>query len=410
MDLRETAEDAAFREEARTWLEENCPRQLRNLDVPEGSDRHLEIRKTWEKELAAARWIGISWPPSYGGRGGTLSQYLIFAEEHARVGAPPRLSFFGEGLLGPTILAVGEDWQRERFLPEITSANVWWCQGFSEPDAGSDLAACKTRAERQGDQWVITGQKIWTSLAQHADNMFLLARTDPAAPPHRGLSYLLVPMRQTAITVQPIRQLTGSSEFSEVFLDGAEAPLAWVVGGLHQGWKTAMTTLAYERSIAVTNALIRFRGEYAGLVELLRAQGLLGDHRVRDRLMQLYAGLQVMGIGNLRLLSELAAGNKPGPAASRAKLYWSEWHRGFTEAAIDMLGPYGMLNADPLAPGEGGWQRLFLQARSETIYAGTSEIQRNVIAEQLLGLPKDPTPVQVESRQAVGAAVERSIT
>jgi len=408
MDLRENPGDAAFREEARTWLEEHCPPEWRNLDIAEGSDQHLEVRRSWEKKLAAANWIGISWPEKYGGRGGTLSHYLIFAEEHARVGAPSRLSFFGEGLLGPTILAVGEDWQRERFLPEITSSSVWWCQGFSEPDAGSDLAGCRTRAERDGDQWVITGQKIWTSLAEHADHMFLLARTDPAAASHRGLSYLLVPMRQPAITVRPIRQLTGSSEFSEVFLDGAQAPLAWVVGGLHQGWKTAMTTLGYERSIAVTNNLIRFRSEYASLVEFLRAEERLTDRRVRDRLMQLYSGLRVMGIGNLRLLSELAAGGKPGPASSRAKLFWSEWHRDFTEAVVDLLGAYGMLSDDRLAPGGGGWQRLFLQSRSETIYAGTSEIQRNVIAEQLLGLPKEPLPTQVEARQATPAAIERS--
>ncbi|MGH9051787.1 MAG: acyl-CoA dehydrogenase family protein [Acidimicrobiia bacterium] len=389
MDLRDTATQAAFREEARTWLEEHLPGELRGLAMQEASVSMLAERAAWEKELAAGNWIGIYWPVEYGGRGATLAEQIIFVEEYARAQAPPRLSFFGEGLLGPTLLVFGTEEQKSRFLPAITSADEYWCQGYSEPNAGSDLASLRTKAVREGEDWVITGQKIWTTMGHKADFMFLLARTDPAATKHQGISYLLMPMHQAGVEVRLIRQLTGSAEFNEVFLDGARAPAGWLVGQSGQGWTVALATLAFERSTAALSQTIRFEGEFDRLLEHLRSievdgSPLTSQPLVRQQLGSLYAGLRVMRYNNYRLITELLArGGAPGPQSSLSKVVWSEWHRRFAEAAVGLLGPYGMLAGEE-------WQSLFLEARAETIYAGTSEIQRNIIGELVLGLPKEP--------------------
>jgi alkylation response protein AidB-like acyl-CoA dehydrogenase len=389
VDLRDTAAQAAFREEARTWLEEHLPGELRGLAMREASVSMLAERAAWEKELAAGNWIGIYWPAEYGGRGATLAEQIIFVEEYARAQAPPRLSFFGEGLLGPTLLVFGSEELKRRFLPAITSADEYWCQGYSEPNAGSDLASLRTRAVREGEEWVITGQKIWTTMGHKADFMFLLARTDPAASRHQGISYLLMPMHQDGVELRLIRQMTGSSEFNEVFLDGARAPAGWLVGQPGQGWTVALATLAFERSTAALSQTIRFEGEFDRLLEHLRGievdgTPLTSQPLVRQQLGSLYAGLRVMRYNNYRLITELlASGGAPGPQSSFSKVVWSEWHRRFAETAVGLLGPYGMLEGEE-------WPSLFLEARAETIYAGTSEIQRNIIGELVLGLPREP--------------------
>ncbi|MDP8957879.1 MAG: acyl-CoA dehydrogenase family protein [Actinomycetota bacterium] len=399
MDLRDTARQGAFREEARAWLEENLPPDWRDWTIPEASVERLEERAEWERRLAGEGWIGIYWPKEYGGRGATLSEQIIFIEEYAKVGAPPRLSFFGEGLLGPTLLVFGSEQQKRRFLPGITGAREYWCQGYSEPNAGSDLAAQQTKAVRDGDEWVITGQKIWTTMGHRADYMFLLARTDAGAPKHKGISYLLMPMRQQGVEVRPIKQMTGSSEFNEVFLDGARTQSSWLVGAPNQGWMVALATLGFERSTAALSQTILFEKQLARLIQRLRTiqvdGGPLSDHpAVRQHVMRLYGRLRVMRFNNYRLVTELlSTGGVPGPQSSLSKVVWSEWHRDFARSAVDLLGPYGMLLGDDWSPDEGEWERAFLESRAETVYAGTSEIQRNVIGEMVLGLPKEPRVV-----------------
>ncbi|MFQ5947774.1 MAG: acyl-CoA dehydrogenase family protein [Acidimicrobiia bacterium] len=392
MDLSDTPQQATFRREARAWLDENLPTEWRGLDALEASADMLDVRLEWEKKLAAGNWIGLSWPQEYGGRGASLAETVVFAEEYARAEAPARLSYFGEGLVGPTLLFFGTDEQKRRFLPAITSASEFWCQGYSEPDAGSDLAAVQTKAVLDGDEWIINGQKVWTTMGHHADYMFILCRTDPDAPKHRGISYLLMPMRQEGVEVRPIKQLTGTAEFSEVFLDQARAPADWVVGGVNNGWRVALATLGFERSTSVLALSIDFEREFDALVEELRKEDRpLSDPVVRDRLMRLYGRLRVLRYSNYRLVTELIGrGGSPGPQSSLTKVYWSEWHRDFGELAEDLLGPYGMLYQDGGHSHPDAWQLAFLQSRAETIYAGTSEIQRNIIGEQVLGLPREP--------------------
>lgn len=383
MNLADTPQEAAFREEARTWLEEHLPEDWRGWMVREASLDRIEERQEWERRLAEGNWIGIYWPEEYGGRGKDLATQIIFVEEYARVGAPPRLSFFGEGLLGPTLLVFGTEEQKRRFLPGITEAREYWCQGYSEPNAGSDLAGIRTTAVLEDGEWVINGQKIWTTMGHRAHHMFLLARTEPEER-HRGLSYLLMPMDQPGVELRPIRQMTGSAEFNEVFLNDARAPGDGVVGGRGQGWSVGLTTLAFERSTAALTQTIRFRQEFERLRGRLEQAGILEDPVVRQRLVDLHIRLRVMRFNNYRLITELVSrGGAPGPQSSLSKVIWSEWHRDFTEAAVDLLGPWGML-------GDEVWQDLFLESRGETIYAGTSEVQRNIIGELVLGLPKGP--------------------
>lgn len=402
MDLSDTPAAAAFREEARTWLEENCPPEWRNLTLSEASAAMLEERREWEHRLAQGNWIGIWWPAEYGGRGAGLAETIIFNQEYAEIGAPPRASFFGEGLLGPTLIVFGTEDLKQRFLPKITGAEEYWCQGYSEPNAGSDLASLSTRAVLDGDEWAISGQKIWTTMGHHADFMFLLARTDPEAPRHKGISCLLMPMRQDGVEVRPIRTMTGDSEFNEVFLDEARAPKDWVVGGVNEGWRVALTTLGFERSTAALSQTIRFQKEFEHFVNHLAKTEVGGrplseDPAVRQEAMRLYAGLRVMRMNNLRLITELlASGGAPGPQSSLSKLYWSEWHSDFGESASRLLGPYGMLYRDGDYPEGDALQEPMLVSRAETVYAGTSQIQRNIIGEMVLGLPKEPKPRDAE--------------
>ncbi|MGD9703709.1 MAG: acyl-CoA dehydrogenase family protein [Acidimicrobiia bacterium] len=384
-----TDADRAFVDELRAWLSEHLTGDFKAAGPVGGpaDDTAWEIRRAWETELAAARWLNVSWPEAYGGRGGTPRQELLFHIEHAASGAPYWVGVQGRDLFGPTLLEYGTEEQRMRFLPKIAAVEELWGQGFSEPDAGSDLAGLTTRAERDGDEWVITGQKIWTTFGHHADWLYVLCRTNPGAPRHKGISMLLVPADQPGVDVRPIRNIAGGLEFCEVFLDGARTAAEHVVGEVDGGWSVVMGTLGNERAGAtVLPFQAGFKREMHALIDLARSKGVAGDPVVRDRISRAWAGLRIMELNNDRLLSAVLAGRHPGPESSVGKLYWANWHRDFGELMVDVLG------ADALAPGSGTdlhpMVRSFLNARAETIYGGANEIQRNILGERVLGLPR----------------------
>ncbi|MGD0452973.1 MAG: acyl-CoA dehydrogenase family protein [Solirubrobacteraceae bacterium] len=384
MDLRFTAEDDAFRAEVREWLARRLRGEYAQLGGAGGPGREhegLELRKAWERELGAAGWIGLGIPPEHGGRGATLIQQVIFAEEYARAGAPGRVNHVGEHLLAPTLVAFGDDQQRARFLPGILSGEELWCQGYSEPGAGSDLAAVRTRARLVDGSWRIDGQKLWTSLAADADWCFVLARSDPGSERHHGLSYLLVPMHQAGIDVRPIVQITGTSEFSEVFFEDAETDGANVVGEPGAGWRVAMGTLGFERGVATLAQQIGFERELERVIEAARENGAIEDTEIASRIVDAWIGLRVMRYHALRTL-----GGVDPTAASVAKLLWAPWHQRLGELAIDVRGPDATLVSSPYVLSNE--QALFLYTRADTIYAGSNEIQRNIIAERMLGLPR----------------------
>jgi alkylation response protein AidB-like acyl-CoA dehydrogenase len=377
-----------FRAEVRGWLAANLTGDFTGLRGRGGPGREHEAfaeRLAWERHMAAAGWTCVGWPEEYGGRGATLEQQVAFHEEYAESGAPARVNHIGEQLVGPTLMAFGTPEQRGRFLAPIAAAEELWCQGYSEPDAGSDLAAVRTRAERDGDAWIVTGQKTWTSLAHASHWCFVLARTAPGSRRHDGLSYLLVPMDQPAVEVRPITQLTGTSEFNEVFFDRARTAASNIVGEPGEGWAVAMATLGFERGVSTLGQQVGFRRELEALMDLARRNGAAGDPLIRDRLARAWIGLEAIRGNALRMLDAVAAG-APGPEASIGKIFWATWHRGLGELAMDVRGAGGMLAAgEPyeLDP----WQRLFLFSRADTIYAGSNEIQRDIIAERVLGLP-----------------------
>jgi alkylation response protein AidB-like acyl-CoA dehydrogenase len=394
MDFADTPEEAAFREEVRTWLAEHLTGEFAALGGRGGpADEHgWDVRLAWERLLGKDRWIGLSWPEEYGGRGASFSQQVIFNEEYARANAPARISFFGEGLFAPTLLAYGTEEQKRRFLPRIQAVEELWCQGYSEPNAGSDLANVSTRAARDGDEWVVNGQKVWTTLAHRADWCFAVVRTDPGSSGHRGLSYLLIPMHQPGVEVRPLRQMTGTAEFNEVFFNDARTAADNVVGEVGDGWKVAMATLGFERGTAFLSQQLAFQRELAELIETARANGAAADPLIRQELADAYAGVQVMKYNGLRMLTDLVRRGVLGPASSIGKLYWSTWHRRLGERAMQVLGTAALTVAGaPGGPYElGEWHRIFMFSRSETIYAGSSEIQRNIIGERVLGLPREP--------------------
>jgi alkylation response protein AidB-like acyl-CoA dehydrogenase len=376
--------DEEFRCEVREWLAENVSADLRGLGGPGREHEAYDERLAFNRRLAAAGWTCLGWPIEYGGRGASLARQVIFHEEYVRAAAPARVDHLGEMLVGPTLIAFGTPEQRERFLPRIRSVAELWCQGYSEPGAGSDLAAVATRARLDGDDWVINGQKVWTSLALQADWCFVLARTEPRLERHAGLSYLLVPMRQPGVTVRPIRQLTGTSEFNEVFFDDARTRRDLVVGEVGQGWKVAMATLAFERGVATVGQQVGFQRELDGIVALARRSGVANDPVMRDKLARAFIGLSVLRSHTLRTLAEPAGATQD---ASVVKLLWSRWHRGLGELAMEVRGAAGMVaRGEPYDLDE--WQRLFLFSRADTIYGGSDEIQRNIIAERVLGLPR----------------------
>jgi alkylation response protein AidB-like acyl-CoA dehydrogenase len=389
MDLRFTPEQERFRADARAWLTDRLEgtfATVRGRGGPGDEHELFEERLAWEQELGRDGWIGLGWPAEYGGRGATLLEQVIFFEEYARAGGPGRVGIVGEGLLGPTIVHFGDDAQKHRFLPGILRGTEIWCQGYSEPDAGSDLANVQTRAERDGDEWVLHGQKVWTSLAHWAQWIFVIARTDREAPKHKGLSYLLVPMDQPGIEIRPIVQITGHSEFNETFFDGARTAAENVVGEVNGGWRVAMGTLAFERGASTLGQQLAFESELRTITALARDNGRAEDPVVRQRLADAWITLRVMRMHALRTLPLLERGIVD-PATSVHKLFWAGFHRALGELAVDVLGADALT---PAAVADDRLVRLFLYSRADTIYGGSNQIQRNVIGEQALGLPKEP--------------------
>ena len=404
MDLRDRPQDSAFRAEIRQFLADHLVGEFADLGGRGGSGDEtfgFEVRLRWEKVLAEGGWTCLGWPVAYGGRGASITEQVIFYEEYARAAAPGRVSVLGEGLLGPTLIHYGTEAQKERFLPPIREGAEMWCQGYSEPGAGSDLANVATRAELDGDEWVITGQKVWTSLAHQADWCFVVCRTDPGSRRHHGLSYLLVPMDQPGVEVRPILQLTRTSEFNEVFFDGARTDRANVVGAVGDGWKVALATLAFERGVALLGHQLGFVRELNALIVRAQESGRSRDPVIRQRLAQAHAELTIMRYNTLRSLDGIE-GPVASPQASIAKLYWGSWHRRLGELALDVLGPAAMIVG---GEGDGShgttdtyelndFQRAFLNSRAETIYGGSNQIQRNIIGERVLGLPSEPKGTQ----------------
>ena len=389
-------QDEQFRRDIREWLAGNLTGRFAALLDAGGPGREHEAhaeRLAWNRHLAAAGWTCLGWPPEHGGRGATLAQQVIFYEEYARSRAPARVGYLGEELLGPTLIAFGTPAQQRRFLQPIKAVEELWCQGYSEPGAGSDLAAVSTSARlvkgegEAGGEWVITGQKVWTSLAVEADWCFVLARTEPGSRRGAGLSYLLVPMRQRGVTVRPIRQLTGTSEFNEVFFDGARTEADLVVGEVGDGWRVARATLAIERGVATLGQQVGFERELRRLVELAKQTGASDDPLLRDRLARAWIGLEALRAHALRTLAAGPAGPGAATGPSVLKLLWSRWHQDLGELAMDVLGAPSMVARG--APYDlDDWQRLFLFSRADTIYGGSDEIQRTIIAERALGLPR----------------------
>ncbi|MDJ1138121.1 acyl-CoA dehydrogenase family protein [Streptomyces iconiensis] len=391
--------DDSFRAEVREWLHSALTGDfaaVRGLGGPGREHEAFPERLAWERHMAAAGWTCVGWPEEHGGRGASLAQQVVFHEEYARADAPARVNHIGEQLLGPTLIAFGTEAQRARFLPPIREVRELWCQGYSEPEAGSDLANVRTRARLHGGRWRVDGQKVWTSLAHESDWCFVLARTEEGSARHSGLSYLLVPLRQDGVTVRPLRQLTGTSEFNEVFFDGALADAAHVVGAPGDGWRIAMATLGFERGVSTLGQQVGFERELSRLTELAAGTGALDDPLLRERLARAWEGLELIRLGALRSLAGPEEG-AAGPGASIGKLVWATWHRELGELAMAVRGAVGLVAPEGTPGGLDEWQRLFLFSRSDTIYAGSNEIQRNVIAERVLGLPKEPvgpkTPV-----------------
>ncbi|WP_244931343.1 acyl-CoA dehydrogenase family protein [Nocardioides sp. W7] len=393
MDLTHSAADEEFRQEVRQWLEENLVGEFAEIKGRGGSGREHEAyeeRVAWNQHLAKAGWTCLGWPVEYGGRGLSLFQQVIFYEEYARADAPAGVNHLGETLLGPTLIALGTEEQKQRFLPGIVNVTELWCQGYSEPGAGSDLAAVRTRARLEGEEWVIDGQKVWTSLAHQADWCFVVARTEVGSQRHAGLSYLLVPMDQPGVEVRPILQLTGTSEFNEVFFDGARTGADLVVGAPGDGWRVAMATLGFERGVSTIGQQVGFARELDEIEAIARSNGTWDDPVIADRIAQARLGLAVMRTHALRTLSAYDSGSQ-GPEASVSKLLWARWHRDLGELAMEVRGAAGLTVAQ--APYDlDDQQTLFLFSRADTLYGGSDEIQRNIIAERVLGLPKEPRP------------------
>jgi hypothetical protein len=410
MDLIYPPEAEAFRVEVSSWLEENLPEGWGQPGYSMTPDQRASFNNEWTKKLADGGWICASWPKEYGGRGLSIMESVVLNEEFARLNAPMRADFFGDTLVGPTILKWGTEEQKQYFLPKILSGEISWCQGFSEPDSGSDLASLKTRAELDGDEWVINGQKVWTTQAQHADYVFLMARTDPELPKHKGISYLLVPMRQKGIEVRPIAQVDGSAEFNEVFFSNARCPRDNVVGGVNNGWAVAMDTLGFERGTSATTGYRRFQKELDAIIDVAKANGKINDPLVRQRLALAWSKVKIMQINGLRSLTSALTGDHATIALGATnKMFWSEFHRDTMELAMDILGMEGQVlpvHADDdddveFMPGIGARHRRsgyavsplqasFFFSRSETIWGGTAQIQRNIVGERVLGLPKEP--------------------
>ncbi len=388
MDLSFTKEEESFREEVRSWLDDNLPAEWRHRGVGgyrEDDDEDLQRR--WQRMLHDAGWLKLGWPKEAGGRGATPVMQAIYQEEMARAGAPVILGRLGVTLLAPTLLGHGTQWQKAEYIDRILSGDLVFCQGFSEPDAGSDLAGLRTRAERKDGKWVLNGQKTWSSGAHYADKSFLLARTSTDGEAHKGIGFFLVDMHQPGVEVRRIRQMTGGGEFSEIFLSGAEVDDRDLVGQPGDGWKIAMAVFGFERGGLAQAA--RFERAVGELAALARNHGAGSDATTRQRVAQAQIDAHVFKVVGLRNLTRAEHGHPPGPEASLTKLYWSEMDKRMQELAVGLQGAYGALAPEsPFALEDGRWQFGWMWAQAETIYAGSSEIQRNIIAERVLGLPR----------------------
>ena len=400
MDLRFTPEEEAFRKEVRAYLDDLLHGEfagIRGRGGPGDEHSFFDERLAWERRLGADGWTCVGWPAEVGGRGLPLNQQVIYYEEYARAGGPGRLGHIGEGLIGPTLIHFGSPELQARFLPKIRLGEELWCQGYSEPNAGSDLANLSTRADLDGDEWVLNGQKVWTSLAQWSDWCFVLARTDRDAPKHKGISFLLIRMDAPGVETRPIVQLTGTSEFNEVFFSDARTPADLVVGGVNNGWKVAMGLLSFERGASTLGQQFAFERELREILAIAERTGRATDPVWRQRLASLHSRLEIMRWNSLRMLTDA---DKPelSEAAYISKLYWARLHRDLGEALVDVADVDGLLCEqgvdDPHSVVRGyaltAAQRLFLFTRSDTIYGGSNQIQRNIIGERALGLPPEP--------------------
>src|SRR3954453_7639980 len=376
MDLTLSSEEEAFRDELRGWLESNHPGR-----EPEGDEAGFEFRREWQRKLYDAGWAGLAWPKEYGGRGATLIEQALFNEEIVRAQAPQMANVLGLAMGGPTVIAHGSEEQKERYLHPILSAEEIWCQGFSEPEAGSDLASLKTKAVRAGDKWVVNGQKVWTTLAHHAKWCMLVARTDQEAPKHKGLTYFLMDMEQDAVQVRPLRQITGEAEFNELFIEEARVPDENIIGGEGNGWAVAITTLMHERATLAFGLQIRVKITLRELLDEARENGAAEDPVIRDRLAQLYIESEVLRLNALRGLSAIMRTGVPGPEGSLGKWQWADVNQALTELALELRGGHAVLEDDR-------WTYRFLRARANSIEGGTTEILKNIVAERVLGLPR----------------------
>lgn len=414
MDLKYPPDAEEFRIEVRAWLAANLPSGWFDQGFELSATERRRFNADWPKRLNSGGWICATWPQEYGGKGLSTMQAVVLAEEFANAKAPMRGDFFGDTLVGPTLLQWGTEEQKREFLPGILGGQIRWCQGFSEPNSGSDLASLKTSAILDGDEWIINGQKVWTTQGHHADYCFLLTRTDPDSPKHKGISYLLVPMKQPGVEVRGITQPDGTAEFCEVFFTDARCPVRNVVGGVNNGWKVANSTLAFERGQSATTGYRRFEEEFRLMREIAHVNGSIDNADVRQRLIKFYEKIQILRINGLRNLSAALSGSKDMATVALGatnKMFWSEMHKEAMELALDILGSDSMLI--DAGPATGSWPGVsrdsarsgypvspmmsaFFFSRSETIWGGTSQIQRNIVGERVLGLPKEPKPQNAE--------------
>ena len=388
MKLGFSPEDELFRKEAADWLNEQMSSEFRDIKGVTKLTAMPERRKEWEQQLGAHKWSCIGWPEAWGGRGASLSQQVIFAEEYARAGIPGRINHIGIELAGPTILTFGTEAQKQQFLPGIAAGNTIFCQGFSEPNAGSDLGSVRTKARLEDDQWVVNGQKIWTSLAHISDWIFVLSRSEEGSVGAKGLTFLMMPIDQPGIEIRPIKQINGDSEFNETFFTDAVCPADSLIGNIGDGWRIAMGLLAFERGVSTLGQQMGFRNELDEIIAAAKANGSANDPLIRQRLAQAEIGLRLMRYGALRMLSQTDHSAIDG-AALTYKIQWASWRRSLGELAMDVMGQAAEVNNEA----EYEWDslpNLFLYSRADTIYGGTNQIQRNLIAERGLGMPREP--------------------
>jgi alkylation response protein AidB-like acyl-CoA dehydrogenase len=388
MQLAFAPELKAFRQEAADWLDAQLAGPFQSIRGQTNQIDNVEERRAWEAALGEARWSVVGWPEQWGGRNASIAQQIIFAEEYARAKGPPRAGHLGVELLGPTLIALGNEDQKARVLPDIARGRAIWCQGYSEPGAGSDLANVKTKARLEGDRYIIDGQKIWTSMGTIADWCFVVARTTPGSVGNKGLSFLMVPMDQPGVDARPIRQMTGEAEFAEVFFDGAEALAIDRIGEEGEGWKVAMALLGFERGVSTLAQQMHFRNELDEIIAIAKANGKATDPLIRQKIANAHAGLKIMRYNGLRMLSDGDTSATLSGAAYTYKLYWSRWHAALGELAMEVMGQHGEIGVNDERMNS--LTTMYLMSRSDTIYAGTDQIQRNIISERALNMPREP--------------------